>query len=290
MQSVVKKAVIPCGGMGTRFLPITKAVPKEILPIIDTPVLAHIVNEAVDSGITDILIVLGRGKESIREYFSPNRELEIALIKAGKYDLVTSLKEMNKRADISFEYQPEPLGSGDAVARARSFTGSDPFVLSWGDDLIYSDNPVMGQLIEAYDKTGKNILGVQTVNTSDITKYGVASVGAGEGRLYDCNAIVEKPPLDKLPSRLAALGRYVLTPEIYDKIALLKPNKGELQFTDALNALAQEGKVCAYDFEGRRYDMGDKFGALQATVEYGLRSYEFGNEFKKYLRDLVKNL
>lgn len=289
MQKVTK-AVIPCGGMGTRFLPITKAVPKEILPIIDTPVLAHIVNEAIDSGITDILIVLGRGKESIREYFSPNPELEEALSKSGKTDFLQIVKNTYGRANIRFEYQPKPLGSGDAVARAKGFTGNEPFVLSWGDDLIYGANPVMGQLLGAYEKTGKNILGVQTVNTDDIVKYGVASVCGGEGRLYDCNSIVEKPPLNKLPSRLAALGRYVLNPEIYEQISQLKSNKGEIQFTDALNALAQQGRVCAYDFEGRRYDMGDKFGALQASVEYGLRSPEYGEAFKEYLRNLVDSL
>ena len=277
----ITKAVIPCGGMGTRFLPITKAVAKEILPVIDTPVLAHIVNEAIDSGITDIMIVLGSGKEAIKQYFTPSPALEEALEKSGKLGFLEIVRKTYTRANIVF-------GSGDAVMKARGFTGNEPFALAWGDDLIYSQKPVMGQLIAAHEKSGKSILGVQTVNTDDIVKYGVAKVGAGDGRLYECLSVVEKPPLDKLPSRLAALGRYVLTPEIYDEIACLKPAAGgEIQFTDALGAMCNKGKVCAYDFEGRRYDMGDKFGAIQATIEYGLRSSEYGEKLRKFLTELV---
>lgn len=285
----ITKAVIPCGGMGTRFLPITKAVPKEILPVIDTPVLAHIVNEAVNSGITEIMIILGGAKEAIRQYFSPAPELENALRKAGKHEFADIVKDTYSKADIVFGYQDKPLGSGDAVMRARDFTGYEPFALAWGDDLIYSDVPVMSQLISAYEKTGKSVLGVQTIETDDIVKYGVAKPGKSDGRLYECLKLVEKPPLDKLPSRLAALGRYVLTPEIYDEIAKLKPAaSGEIQFTDALDMLCVKGKVCAYDFEGRRYDMGDKFGAVQASIEYGLRSPVFGDKLRKYLQALVQ--
>ncbi|WP_251618015.1 UTP--glucose-1-phosphate uridylyltransferase [Pumilibacter muris] len=285
----ITKAVIPCGGMGTRFLPVTKAVPKEILPVVDTPVLAYIVNEAIDSGITDIMIVLGRGKEAIREYFSPNPELEDALEKAGKIEFLQTVKRTYSRANIVFAEQPRPLGSGDAVMRARSFTGDAPFALAWGDDLVYSEIPVMKQLADAYEKTGKSVLGVQTVNTDDIVKYGVARVGASDGRTYDCLSVVEKPPLSELPSRLAALGRYVLTSEIYDEILKVKPSaNGEIQFTDALNSMCEKGKVCAYDFIGRRYDMGDKFGATVAALEYGLRSPVFGVRLKNYLKELLE--
>ncbi len=285
----ITKAVIPCGGMGTRFLPITKAVPKEILPVIDTPVLAYIVNEAIDSGITDIMIVLGRGKEAIKQYFSPSPELEKTLEQAGKLEFAEIVRKTYSRANIVFAYQEKPLGSGDAVMKAKEFTGNESFALAWGDDLIYSEKPVMSQLIAAHAQTGKSILGVQTVNTDDIVKYGVAAVGKSLGRDYECTAIVEKPPLDKLPSRLAALGRYVLNPDVYDEIACLKPAKGgEIQFTDALNALCGKGEVCAYDFEGRRYDMGDKFGAIQATLEYGLRSKEYGGKLAAYLKKLAK--
>ncbi len=283
----ITKAVIPCGGMGTRFLPVTKAVPKEILPVVDTPVLAYIVDEAIESGITDVLIVLGRGKEAIRQYFSPNSELEDALEKAGKIDFLETVKRTYSRANIVFAEQPRPLGSGDAVMRARSFTGDAPFALAWGDDLVYSEIPVMQQLADVFGKTGKSVLGVQTVNTDDITKYGVARVGARDGRTYECLSLVEKPTLDKLPSRLAALGRYVLTSEIYDELRKVKPSaNGEIQFTDALNSLCEKGKVCAHDFIGRRYDMGDKFGATVATIEYGLRSSVFGERLKSYLKEL----
>ena len=290
-MSEITKAVIPCGGLGTRFLPITKAVPKEILPVIDTPVLAYIVDEAIDSGITDILIVLGAGKEAIKQYFTPSAELEDSLYKSGKHDLLKIVRKIAAGANISFAYQPKPLGSGDAVRLARSFTGEDAFALAWGDDLIYSDKPVMGQLIAAHKATGKSVLGVQTVLSDDIVKYGVAKVGEHSGRTYDCLAVVEKPKLSEIPSRLASLGRYLLTPEIYAEIEQLKPSHGgELQFTDALNSLCFRGRVCAYDFEGRRYDMGDKFGSTQAIVEYALRSDEFGDKMKSYLKDIVKTL
>ena len=280
-MSEITKAVIPCGGMGTRFLPITKAVPKEILPVIDTPVLAYIVNEAIDSGITDIMIVLGRGKTAIKQYFTPTPALEDALYKAGKFEFLEIVKKTYSRANVVFARQDKPRGSGDAVMKARKFTGNEPFALAWGDDLIYSENPVMGQLINAHKKTSKCVLGVQTVNTDDITKYGVAKISDGGERLYNCDAVIEKPPLSELPSRLAALGRYVLTPEIYDEISALKPSLGgEIQFTDALNSMCGKGKVCAYD-------MGDKFGALQATVEYGLRSPAFGEKLKDYLKSIV---
>ena len=285
----ITKAVIPCGGMGTRFLPITKAVPKEILPIIDTPVLAHIVNEAVDSGITDILIVLGRGKSAIKQYFTPTPSLEEALQKAGKLEFLEIVKKTYSRANVSFIKQDKPRGSGDAVRKARKFTGNEPFALAWGDDLIFAEKPVMRQLIDAHEQTGKSILGVQTVPTDDIVKYGVAEVGEQNGRTYACRGVVEKPPLSRLPSRLAALGRYVLTPDIYRKIDGLRPDAGgEIQFTHALNELCKDGKVCAYDFEGRRYDMGDKYGAEQATVEYGLRSPEFGEKLRAYLTELMR--
>ncbi len=285
----ITKAVIPCGGMGTRFLPITKAVPKEILPVIDTPVLAYIVDEAIDSGITDIMIVLGQGKTAIKEYFSPSPALEEALEKAGKTEFLQIVRKTYSRANVVFALQEKPRGSGDAVRLARDFTGTEPFALAWGDDLVYARTPVMRQLIDAHGRTGKSILGVQTVESDDIVKYGVAKVGARDGRLYECLATIEKPPLDKLPSRLAALGRYVLTKEIYEEIDRVHPGAGgEIQFTDALNALCGKGCVCAYDFEGRRYDMGDKFGAVQATVEYGLRSPVFGERLRQYLAQLVE--
>lgn len=285
----VTKAVIPCGGMGTRFFPITKAVPKEILPIIDTPVLAYIINEAVDSGITDIMLVLGQGKEAIREYFSPNPRLEDNL--KDKPELLDILKSTYSRANIVFGSQPVPKGTADAVYRAKSFTGDDPFCLAYGDDVIYhAGKPVMRQLMDCYEKFGKTVLGVQYVATDDIVMYGTAKIGKQDGRAYECLGMVEKAPLDKIPSRLASLGRFLLTPDVYDAIERTPAGKNnEFQLTDTLNLMcAREGVYC-YDFEGTRYDMGDKFGAMTATVEYALRS-PFGDKMKAYILELAKTL
>lgn len=287
----ITKAVIPCGGLGTRFLPITKAVPKEILPVIDTPVLAYIVNEAIDSGITDIMIVLPEGKAAIREYFSPAPKLEDALQRSGKSELLSLVKSTYGRANIVFGLQEKPLGSADAVYKAKPFTGNEPFCLAWGDDLIVAKEPVMKQLIEAHEKCGANVIGVQTWPGDDIVRYGVADVCEGEGRLKKCRAIVEKPPLDKLPSRLAALGRYLLTDKVYDYIENTPVGAGgELQMTDTLSAMCADGTVYVYDFEGKRYDMGDKFGALTASIEAALLSPTLKEQTKAYIKQLAKTL
>lgn len=291
----ITKAVIPCGGMGTRFLPITKAVAKEILPVIDTPVLGHIVNEAINSGITDILIVLGKGKEAIKNYFTPNDELEKKLRDGGKDEFADILVNISKGARITFEVQQEPLGSGDAVLYAEKFADGESFVLAWGDDLMYADAPVMSQLMGAYDKYQSTILGVQTVLTDDIVKYGVADIGGvaenAADRTYKCNGIVEKPTIDKIPSRLCALGRYVLTSEIFDVIRKTPTGVGgELQLTDSLNIMALGGDVYVHDFVGKRYDMGDKFGALCASIDYGVRDKVFGQKLKDFLKEYVKTL
>jgi UTP--glucose-1-phosphate uridylyltransferase len=289
----VTKAVIPCGGMGTRFLPVTKALPKELLPVVDTPVLAYIVDEAVKSGITDILIVLGRGKEMIRNYFTPSSELEEKLLAQGKEDQVKILKRINEGVEISFAYQLEPKGNADAIYQAKSFTGDEAFALAWGDDLIINDTPVMSQLATAYEKYGKMILGVQRYDGDDIVKYGVAKISESFGRAHKCVSIVEKPSLSEIPnlSRLTSLGRYVLDARIYKEIENLKPGRGgELQISDALNSLCHTDGVYAYEFEGKRYDMGDKLGSAIATVELGLNHPEIADGFKAYLKEFVKTL
>ncbi len=287
----ITKAVIPCGGMGTRFLPITKAVPKEILPVVDTPVLSYIVNEAIDSGITDILIVINTHKEMIRKYFTPMPELEDALLLAGKTEYLEILKNIYSKANVSFAYQATPKGSADAVLQAESFTGNEPFCLAWGDDLILGNPPVMSQLAKAYEKYETPVLGVQKVLTDDIVKYGVAKISSSEGRAHKCEGIVEKPALSEIPSRLTSLGRYVLDGRVYDAIRNTKPGKGgELQLTDSLNDMCSSCGVYAYEFEGKRYDMGDKLGSLVATVELSTKNSEYGERFKQYLKDFVKNL
>lgn len=287
----ITKAVIPCAGMGTRFMPITKAVPKELLPIIDTPVLSFILDEARLSGVSDVLLVISPQKEGIRQYFSEDKQLEEKLLCAGKADVVDLLRKINAGLNVTFAYQNEPKGSGDAVYKAKKFVGNDPFYLAWGDDLIVNSNPVMKQLSQAYEKSGVSVVGVQKMLSDDIVKYGVGDVVKSEGRLHYLKGIVEKPPLSALPSRLASLGRYALSPEVFDyieKTPIAKNN--ELQFTDTLALMSKDGKVCAYEFEGKRYDMGDKFGATQAYTEFALNNVEFGEKYKQYLKDLLQRL
>lgn len=287
----ITKAVIPCAGMGTRFMPITKAVSKEMLPVIDTPVLSYIVNEAKESGVTDILLVISSQKEEIKKYFSEDKELEEKLLSYGKTEVVKLLRKMREGINITFAYQNDPKGSGDAVYKAKEFVGNDPFYLAWGDDLIVNDKPVMAQLGEEYEKTNCSVIGVQQVLTDDITKYGVCKTQENKGRLHLLSSIVEKPALSQIPSNLASLGRYALSPIIFDYIEKIAQEQGkEIQFTDALCLMSREHSVYAYEFEGKRYDMGDKFGAMQAYTEFALKSEEFGDKYKKYLKDLAEKL
>lgn len=288
----ITKAVIPCGGLGTRFLPITKAVPKELLPIIDAPGVSYIINEMKQSGITDVLLILGTGKEAIKKYFSKDPALVVTLKNAGKTELAESVSGIDYGINISYAYQAEPKGSADAVYLAKSFTGADPFCLAWGDDIIYGDTPASKQLVDAYIKGGKSVVGVQYYKSDDIVKYGVAKISLkqnDDGRLKNCEGFVEKPPLSELPSRYAALGRYVLSSEIYPEIEKLSPVKGELQLTSAINSLCKQGRVNIYDFVGKRYDCGDKLGYIKATIEYALRR-EFKDELAIYLKELLENL
>ena len=284
----IRKAIIPCGGMGTRFMPVTKAVPKEILPVVDTPVLAYIVKELQDSGIEEILIILGKGKEAIRQFFTPDRHLESVL--KNKPELLATVKDINKNGEIRFGMQDEPRGSGDAVMRAREFTRDEPFCMSNGDDLIVSDIPVAKQLSDAYDANSGAIIGVQQVELGETAKYGIIDPTRTDGRTVYCSGIVEKPKPELAPSRYAALGRYVLTPEIYDYIERVKPVNGEIGLTDAICGMMKDGKAYAYEFVGRRYDMGDKFGALTATVELSLNRPDFGDKFRAYLKKLIADV
>ncbi len=287
----ITKAVIPCAGMGTRFMPITKVFPKELLPIIDTPVLSYIIDEAAESGIEDVLLVISPLKEDIRKYFTPNAELEDKLHAAGKDDVVKLLRNVYAKVNITFAYQYSPLGNGDAVYRAKPFTGDEPFCLAWGDDLIYAAKPVMGQLIGAYEKYDASIIGGQYIESDDIVKYGVADIKKSDGRAHLLRGIIEKPALSELTSRIASLGRYVIKPEVYAAIENTpKGRGGEIQISDALNACCKEGAVYAYEFEGRRYDMGDKFGSITAQTEFALKNPEFGDKYREYIKELASRL
>ena len=285
----ITKAVIACAGFGTRFLPATKAVPKELFPVVDTPVLAFIVNEAKKSGITDVLIVTSKCKEVIKNYFSPNKELDKMLEKTGKSDVMKAINDNG--VNVSFVYQTEPKGTADAVACAKEFTKDEPFVLAWGDDLIDASVPVMKQLIDAYDLVKTPIIGVQNIQGDEIVKYGVAKIKRTDGKLSLLEGFVEKPELFELPSRQASLGRYVLTPAIYDAISRISKGKNdEFQITDAINLMCSEGDVYSCEFDGKRYDMGDKVGVIKANVEYALKNEETRASITSYLKELVKTL
>jgi len=283
----ITKLVVPCAGMGTRFLPITKSLPKELLPIIDTPVLQYIVDEAVASGITDILLIINQSKLSIKHFFSRDNNIEAKLLDAGKTKEAELLKKLNNTVNFSFEYQEVPKGSGDAVLYAKNFVGKDAFALAWGDDLMISHEPVIGQLATAYDKYGTSILGVQQVLTDDIVKYGVPAISKQEGKSCLCTEIIEKPPLDKIASRFASLGRYILHNEIFDEIVNSRDQNtaNELHLTTALNSLAKKERLWTYDFEGTRFDMGDKFGALKANIYLGKQ--RFGKELDNYMKTII---
>lgn len=285
----ITKAVIPAAGLGTRFLPATKACPKEMLPIVDKPTIQYIIEEALASGIKDILIISGHNKRAIEDHFDRNPELEVNLKEHGKTELLEQVKAI---ADINIHYirQKEPKGLGHAILCAKAFVGDEPFAVLLGDDVVYNDeNPCLKQLIDVYNATGSSVLGCQTVPQEKVSSYGiVASEPTGNERIFKVNDMVEKPAISEAPSRLAVLGRYVITPEIFTILEQTAPGRGgEIQLTDALKVLAKEQNMYAYDFVGRRYDVGDKEGYLEATVEYALRRNDLRGKFLEYLKEVI---
>ena len=288
----IRKAVIPAAGYGTRFLPATKATPKEMLPIVDKPTIQYIVEEALASGIEDILIISGHGKRAIEDHFDSAPALEHELERKGKTELLALVRETT---DVNVHYirQKYMRGLGDAILCARSFVGDEPFAVLLGDDVIYHpEKSALRQLIDVYEERGGSVLGCQTVSDKQVSSYGIV---AGEvldnQRMMRVSDMVEKPTLEEAPSRMAVLGRYIISPAIFSLLSETKPGKGgEIQLTDALKVLAQREAVYAYNFEGKRYDLGDKLGFLQATVEFALRRKDLGADFKKYLQSLVKTL
>ncbi|EKX98944.1 UTP--glucose-1-phosphate uridylyltransferase [Selenomonas sp. oral taxon 138 str. F0429] len=288
----IRKAVIPAAGYGTRFLPATKATPKEMLPIVDKPTIQYIVEEALASGIEDILIISGHGKRAIEDHFDSAPALEHELARKGKDDLLNLVRETT---DVNVHYvrQKYMRGLGDAILCARSFVGHEPFAVLLGDDVVYHpERSALGQLIDVYEETGASVLGCQVVSDEQVSSYGIVAGETLENpRLMRVSDMVEKPSLEEAPSRMAVLGRYIISPEIFSILGETKPGKGgEIQLTDALKVLAQREAVYAYDFKGKRYDLGDKLGFLQATVEFALRREDLGADFKSYLQDLVKTL
>ena len=284
----IKKAIIPAAGLGTRFLPATKAQPKEMLPIVDKPTIQYIVEEAVASGIEDIIIVTGRTKKAIEDHFDKSVELEMELEKHGKDELLKIARSVSDIANIYYIRQKEPKGLGHAILTARTFIGDEPFAVLLGDDVIASEVPCLKQMIEQYNRYESSILGVQTVDYSQVNKYGIVEGKQIEERMYTVNNMVEKPELEEAPSNVAVLGRYIITPTIFTYLEKQEIGAGgEIQLTDALCKLAKEESVFAYNFEGRRYDVGDKMGFLQATVEFALKREELRDEFKNYLKEIV---
>lgn len=284
----VRKAVIPAAGLGTRFLPATKATPKEMLPIVDKPTIQYIVEEALASGIEEILIITGRSKRAIEDHFDRSIELELNLENSGKTKELEMVKEISG-IRIHYIRQKEPRGLGHAILCAKQFVGDEPFAVLLGDDVVDANVPALKQLINVYDKTGASVLGVQEVPLEKVSSYGiVASQPTAEERTFTVNDMVEKPAVEEAPSRLAVLGRYVITPEVFAILEQTPPGRGnEIQLTDALKVLAKEQAMYAYNFEGRRYDVGDKQGFLEATVEMALKRPDLRDKFMAYLKDIV---
>ena len=289
-MSDIKKAVIPAAGLGTRFLPATKAMPKEMLTIVDKPALQYIVEEIVESGIREILIITSRTKRCIEDHFDRAVELEEQLKKTHKLDYLKIVEDITYLADnIYYVRQREMKGSGHAILCAKSFVGDEPFAVLNGDDVVYTaGTPCLKQLMDAYDQYKTGIIGVQRVPHSQICKYGSVKYSRNEGRAYEIEDFIEKPPVDEAPSDLACLGRYIVTPDIFHYLETQEAAKnGESQFSDSLRRQAHDRKMIAYEFEGRRYDIGDKQGYLEAVCEYGLRNQELKEGFSAYLKKLI---
>ena len=283
----IRKVVIPAAGLGTRFLPATKAQPKEMLPIVDKPTIQYIVEEAIASGVESIIIITGKNKRAIEDHFDCNVELELQLEKSGKYDLLQQVNSIDNMVNVHYIRQKHPHGLGHAVLCARDFVGDEPFGVLLGDDIVVSKKPALAQLIDQYNKLGCSVVGVQNVDPSQVDKYGIIAPESGENGLYKLIDMVEKPAVGAAPSNMAILGRYVITPEIFDILERIPRGRGgEIQLTDALQELMKIQSVYAYDFEGKRYDVGDKLGFLQATVEFALDREDLSEKFRDYLKTL----
>lgn len=283
----IKKAIIPAAGLGTRFLPATKAQPKEMLPIVDKPTIQYIVEEAVAAGIEQILIITGRNKRAIEDHFDKSIELEHELEAHNKQELLKLVREISNTVDIYYIRQKEPKGLGHAINCAKTFVGNEPFAVMLGDDVVDSEVPCLKQLMDCYNQYKTTILGVQEVPHKDVSKYGIVNGMYIENNVYKLKDVIEKPAINEAPSNIAILGRYIITPEIFKVLENTLPGKGgEIQLTDALKTLINKESIYAYKFQGKRYDVGDKLGFLQATVEFALKREDLGETFKNYISEL----
>ncbi|MCY9370446.1 UTP--glucose-1-phosphate uridylyltransferase GalU [Bacillus haynesii] len=284
----VRKAIIPAAGLGTRFLPATKAMPKEMLPIVDKPTIQYIIEEAVEAGIEDIIIVTGKSKRAIEDHFDFSPELERNLEEKGKTELLEKVKKASNLADIHYIRQKEPKGLGHAVWCARNFIGDEPFAVLLGDDIVQAEKPGLRQLMDEYEKTLSSVIGVQQVPEDQTHRYGIIDPLTNEGRLYQVKNFVEKPKPGTAPSNLAILGRYVFTPEIFMYLDKQQVGAGgEIQLTDAIQKLNEIQRVFAYDFEGKRYDVGEKLGFIQTTLEFAMQDSDLKDSLIPFMQDLL---
>jgi UTP--glucose-1-phosphate uridylyltransferase len=286
----IKKAVIPAAGLGTRFLPATKAQPKEMLPIVDKPAIQYIIEEAVQSGIEEILIITGRNKGAIEDHFDLSFEIEAELKQKKKYELLQLIDKISNLAQIYYTRQKEPKGLGHALLCAKGFVGNEPFAVMLGDDIVDSSVPCLKQIIDIYNTFQTSIIGVQEVPRSELNKYGIISGTKIEEDIYMIKDLIEKPEIEKAPSNIAILGRYIITPKIFEILENATPGiNGEVQLTDALKRLLEFEPIYAYIFQGKRYDIGDKIGFLKANIEFALRQKDIREDFLSYLRNEVNH-
>jgi UTP--glucose-1-phosphate uridylyltransferase len=289
MSNRVRKAVFPAGGLGTRFLPATKVIPKEMLPLVDKPIIQYGVEECLASGIEHIIFITGRGKSAMEDHFDFSPELDTNLERRGKKELLDLSRKVATMARVSYVRQKEPLGLGHAVLCAKELVGNEPFAVLLPDDVVEAPRPCIGQMIDVFNQRQGSVIATMTIDGPAISAYGVlaGSADAQNPRIYNCTGMVEKPKFEDAPSTQAIVGRYVLTPRVFELLETTKPGAGnEIQLTDGILALLQHEKVYGYTFEGKRYDAGDKFGMLQATVEFALRREEFSEKFREYLKSL----
>lgn len=286
----IRKAIIPAAGLGTRFLPATKAQPKEMLPIVDKPAIQYIVEEAISSGIEDIIIVTGRNKRAIEDHFDKSFELEAILEEKGNEELLSIVQTISNMADVHYIRQKQPMGLGHAVLCARSFIGNEPFAVLLGDDIIESTPPCLKQMMDLYERTESSVIAVQPVPWEEVHKYGIISPAASSGKPTFIDDLVEKPARELAPSNMAVIGRYIIEPEIFGILEKSEPGKGgEIQLTDALRVLNQSKKMVAYEIEGKRYDVGDKLGYIEATIEFALNREDLRPYLQAYLSSIVKS-
>ncbi|MBU5245984.1 UTP--glucose-1-phosphate uridylyltransferase GalU [Bacillus halotolerans] len=289
MRKKVRKAVIPAAGLGTRFLPVTKAQPKEMLPIVDKPAIQYIVEEAVESGIEDILIITGRNKRSIEDHFDRSAELEFNLREKGKTETLKEIQQIADLANIHYIRQKEPLGLGHAVLCAEHFIGDESFAVLLGDDIMVSEKPALRQLMDVYADYGTEVVGVQSVLPEDVSKYGIIQTSGSQGHVYEVNDLVEKPSPEEAPSETAVMGRYVLNPSIFPVLKSIGRGAGnEIQLTDALREVCRTQPIHARLLEGKRYDIGDKLGCFKASTEIGLMRPEMRSQLLAYLEEVLK--